>query len=87
MFVIELIYKADLRAIDARMTAHVAFLRRHYAAGSFLVSGSPTAGSSSFARASVPATSPSASSAATASDRGRSHTTLTRSACDAVITT
>ena len=39
MFVIELIYKADLARIDAHMTAHVAFLKKYYAAGHFLVSG------------------------------------------------
>jgi uncharacterized protein YciI len=39
MFVIELIYKADLAAIDARMRAHMAFLKKYYAAGNFLVSG------------------------------------------------
>ncbi len=39
MFVIELIYKADLKEIDAHMTAHVKFLKKHYAAGTFLVSG------------------------------------------------
>lgn len=39
MFVIELIYKADLKDIDAHMTAHVKFLKKHYAAGTFLVSG------------------------------------------------
>lgn len=39
MFVIELIYKADLAQIDAHMKAHMAFLRQHYAAGTFLVSG------------------------------------------------
>jgi uncharacterized protein YciI len=39
MFVIELIYKADLTRIDAHMPAHVAFLRKYYAAGNFLVSG------------------------------------------------
>jgi len=39
MFVIELIYKADLAAIDANMTAHVRFLKKYYAAGNFLVSG------------------------------------------------
>jgi uncharacterized protein YciI len=39
MFVIELIYKADLAKIDAQMKAHVAFLDKHYAAGRFLVSG------------------------------------------------
>ena len=39
MFVIELIYKADLAAIDAHMAAHVRFLKKHYASGHFLVSG------------------------------------------------
>lgn len=39
MFVIELVYKVDLDQIDARMKAHVAFLRKYYAAGTFLVSG------------------------------------------------
>ncbi|MEO8259964.1 MAG: YciI family protein [Acidobacteriota bacterium] len=39
MFVIELIYKTDLADIDARMAAHVRFLKKHYAAGHFLVSG------------------------------------------------
>jgi uncharacterized protein YciI len=39
MFVIELIYRADLSEIDARMKAHVAFLNKHYAAGTFLISG------------------------------------------------
>jgi uncharacterized protein YciI len=39
MFVIELIYKADLGKIDAHMAAHVKFLKKYYAAGHFLVSG------------------------------------------------
>jgi uncharacterized protein YciI len=39
MFVIELIYKADLKQIDAHMTAHVRFLKKYYADGTFLVSG------------------------------------------------
>lgn len=39
MFVIELSYKADLARIDAQMPAHVAFLKKYYAAGNFLVSG------------------------------------------------
>jgi uncharacterized protein YciI len=39
MFVIELVYKADLREIDAYMAAHVAFLNKYYASGNFLVSG------------------------------------------------
>lgn len=39
MFVIELVYTADLSQIDAAMKAHVVFLNKHYAAGTFLVSG------------------------------------------------
>lgn len=39
MFVIELSYKAELAEIDAHMPAHVAFLKKYYAAGNFLVSG------------------------------------------------
>jgi uncharacterized protein YciI len=39
MFVIELSYKADLAEIDARMAAHVMFLKKYYASGNFLVSG------------------------------------------------
>jgi uncharacterized protein YciI len=39
MFVIELIYKAELSAIDARMAAHVKFLKKYYASGNFLISG------------------------------------------------
>ena len=39
MFVIELLYKVDLAQIDAHMKAHVAFLKKYYAAGNFLVSG------------------------------------------------
>src|SRR5688572_28559387 len=39
MFVIELIYTADLAEIDAHMTAHVRFLKKYYASGHFLVSG------------------------------------------------
>jgi uncharacterized protein YciI len=39
MFVIELIYKAALAEIDSHMGAHVAFLKKYYAAGNFLVSG------------------------------------------------
>jgi uncharacterized protein YciI len=39
MFVIELLYKADLAKIDAHMAAHVVFLKKYYAAGNFLVSG------------------------------------------------
>jgi uncharacterized protein YciI len=39
MFVIELTYQAPLSAIDTQMKAHVAFLRKYYSAGHFLVSG------------------------------------------------
>ena len=39
MFVIELIYTADLKQIDASMGAHMKFVRKYYAAGNFLVSG------------------------------------------------
>ena len=39
MFIIELLYKADLKRIDALMGAHMKFVRKYYAAGNFLVSG------------------------------------------------
>jgi uncharacterized protein YciI len=39
MFVIELIYKADLADFDAQMAEHVIFLKKYYASGNFLVSG------------------------------------------------
>jgi uncharacterized protein YciI len=39
MFVIELVYKADLKEIDAHMAEHVKFLKKYYADGTFLVSG------------------------------------------------
>jgi uncharacterized protein YciI len=39
MFVIELVYKAELAEIDAHMAAHVKFLKKYYASGNFLVSG------------------------------------------------
>jgi uncharacterized protein YciI len=39
MFIIELTYKAPLTEIDAHMSAHVRFLKKHYAAGTFLISG------------------------------------------------
>ena len=39
MFVIELIYKAELAEIDVHMAAHVIFLKKYYASGHFLVSG------------------------------------------------
>lgn len=39
MFLIELTYTADLAEIDAHMRAHVAYLKKYYDAGVFLVSG------------------------------------------------
>jgi uncharacterized protein YciI len=39
MFVIELQYKVDLARIDAHMKAHMAFLKKHYASGTFVASG------------------------------------------------
>jgi uncharacterized protein YciI len=39
MFVVELLYKTDLGEIDAHMRAHMAFLKKHYAEGRFLLSG------------------------------------------------
>ena len=39
MFVVELIYKTDLAAIDASMASHVRFLKKYYASGHFVVSG------------------------------------------------
>jgi uncharacterized protein YciI len=39
LFVIELVYKASLDKIDAAMAAHMRFLKKHYAAGNFLISG------------------------------------------------
>jgi uncharacterized protein YciI len=39
MFLIELNYTSGLAEIDAHMAAHVVFLKKHYAAGHFLVSG------------------------------------------------
>lgn len=39
MFVIELNYTAEISEIDAAMKAHVAFLKKHYEAGTFLISG------------------------------------------------
>jgi uncharacterized protein YciI len=39
MFIIELIYKADLAEIDASMKPHMTFLRQQYSAGRFLLSG------------------------------------------------
>jgi uncharacterized protein YciI len=39
MFIIELEYTADLSEIDAHMPAHVAWLKKCYASGNFVVSG------------------------------------------------
>jgi uncharacterized protein YciI len=39
MFIIELHYKADLTQVDAHMKAHMAFLRKYYASGHFVMSG------------------------------------------------
>ena len=39
MFLIELSYKVDLSEIDAHMSAHVRYLERYYANGTFVVSG------------------------------------------------
>jgi uncharacterized protein YciI len=39
MFIIELVYKADLNRIDKHMAMHVKFLKKYYAAGHFLISG------------------------------------------------
>jgi uncharacterized protein YciI len=39
VFVVELIYKADLAEMDAHMPEHVAFLKKYYDAGHFVVSG------------------------------------------------
>jgi len=39
MFIIELIYKASLADIDAHMKPHMRFLKTHYDAGTFLISG------------------------------------------------
>jgi len=39
MFVVELTYKADLAQIDAAMKPHMVHLNKHYAAGTFVVSG------------------------------------------------
>ncbi|MDQ2643190.1 MAG: YciI family protein [Myxococcota bacterium] len=39
MFIVELIYKAELAEIDAAMKPHMAFLNQHYASGRFVMSG------------------------------------------------
>jgi uncharacterized protein YciI len=39
LFVIELTYKAELAAIDAAMAPHMAYLKKYYDAGVFVLSG------------------------------------------------
>ena len=39
MFIIELIYQADLARIDAHMREHMRFVNAQYASGRFVVSG------------------------------------------------
>jgi uncharacterized protein YciI len=39
MFIIELTYTRPLADIDAAMAAHMRFVKKHYADGTFLVSG------------------------------------------------
>jgi uncharacterized protein YciI len=39
LFVIELVYMAELDAIDAAMAPHMAHLKKYYDSGTFLVSG------------------------------------------------
>jgi len=39
VFIVELIYKADLAKIDGAMRSHMAYLKKQYAAGTFVVSG------------------------------------------------
>ena len=39
MFIIELLYQAELSQIDAAMRPHMAYLKEHYAAGRFVASG------------------------------------------------
>jgi uncharacterized protein YciI len=39
VFVIELTYKAELSAIDAAMAPHMAYLKKYYDAGIFVISG------------------------------------------------
>jgi uncharacterized protein YciI len=39
LFIIELTYKAPLSEIDQNMKAHMAFLKQHYDAGTFIMSG------------------------------------------------
>lgn len=39
MFIVELIYKAELAEIDAAMKPHMAYVNKHYASGRFVMSG------------------------------------------------
>jgi len=39
VFVIELVYKAELAEIDAAMTPHMEYLKKYYNAGHFVISG------------------------------------------------
>ena len=39
LFIIELTYTASLAEIDAQMPAHMQFLKKYYANGTFLMSG------------------------------------------------
>src|SRR4051812_25065814 len=39
MFIVELVYRANLSEIDRHMPAHMQFLKKHYASGRFLMSG------------------------------------------------
>ena len=39
MFVVELTYKVPLEEIDSNMAAHVAYLKKYYASGNFVLSG------------------------------------------------
>ena len=39
MFIIELIYKASLKEIDAQMKQHVTYLNKYYKSKNFIVSG------------------------------------------------
>ena len=39
MFIIELTYKVDVAEIDRHMAAHMAFVRKYYRSGHFVVSG------------------------------------------------
>ena len=39
LYVIELVYKAELAEIDAAMAPHMAYLKKYYDAGHFVVSG------------------------------------------------